>query len=75
MPLHYVLAPSLDSRPGEDYAWTIMKWGFSDERRLGSHLAALIAILAQHMEQSILEPPNIQREIILLTPSGYQLLK
>ena len=75
MPLNYILSPSLDSRPGEDYAWTMMKWGFHDERRLGSHLAALIAILAQHMEHSILEPPNIQREIIFLEPSSYQIFK
>jgi hypothetical protein len=74
IPLNYLLSPSLDRSSGEQYAWTLMQWG-TDERRAGSHLAALIGILSQHLEQCVLEPPNLQREIAFLTPTRYQLFR
>jgi hypothetical protein len=74
IPLNYLLSPSLDRRPGEEYAWTLMQWG-RDEQRAGSDLAALVGILSQHLEQCVLEPPNLQREIAFLNPSEYQLFR
>lgn len=74
IPVNYLLSPSLDRSPGEEYAWMLTQWG-TDERRAGSHLAALIGLVSQHLEQCVLEPPNLQREIIFLTPRKYQLFR
>ncbi len=73
IPMNYLLSPNLDRRSEEEYAWALMEWG-TEERRRGSHLAALVAILSQHLKECVLEPPNVQRHIMLLNPTRYQLL-
>jgi Domain of unknown function (DUF6602) len=74
MPINYLLSPHLDRNPAEEYAWSLIQWGYTEDRRAGSHLAALIGILSQHLESCVLEPPNLQREIAFLGSARFQLL-
>lgn len=66
IPLNYCLSPSLDRDPSEDNRWVLVPWGL-EERRKGSNLAAVIGILAEHMEGCRLVPPNLRTYIALLT--------
>jgi hypothetical protein len=72
MPVTYLLSPSSDCGHTDAWAWALVQWGSGDSHE-GANLAALIALVAQHMEHCVLSQPNIQRYITLLTAETYQL--
>lgn len=74
LPVNYLLSPSADRDPSDDHSWTLLPWS-TDERRKGANLTALIGFLAQFMEHCVLEPPNLQRLMMLLTGRRYLLLR
>jgi hypothetical protein len=73
VPLNYLLSPSTDRDAADNHAWAFIPWG-AEERRMESNLAAQIGILAQHMEQCVLDAPNLQRYVTLLGSDKYVLL-